>query len=170
MRSACREHGVADIDLATSDMNVSRGARRGGEPGKFRVSIGLTATVRDVARTGEILAAAVEAGGSASRVNDLDMRLSEQAAARAEAREAAWADALRGAQRYADLARRELGELLWITEIAPQVEGSWPIGYHLRKMSQHVAQASLPSPDIDPGTLAVHATVTARWQLQAASP
>ncbi|HET7388135.1 MAG TPA: SIMPL domain-containing protein [Nocardioidaceae bacterium] len=166
MRLACREHGVADLDLATSDMNVSREPRRGGEPGIFRVSIGVRATVRDVARTGEILAAAVEAGGNASRVHDLDLRVSEQAAARAEAREAAWADALRGARRYADVARRELGELLWISEIPPQVGGSWPIRYDLRKMSKHAAQASLPSPGIDPGTLAVHATVTARWKLQ----
>ena len=93
MLAAARDHGVPDADLRSTHVDVRAGRRgRGNGPG-FRASTGVEVTVRDVAAAGVVLAAIVDAGGDASRVQRLSLAATAPEEALEEARAAAWANA-----------------------------------------------------------------------------
>lgn len=70
--------------------------------------------VRDIDAVGEILDAAVQAGGN--RIEGIRFEISDPAAYLDQAREAAWNDAQHKAEQLASLAGTELGEVLTIIE------------------------------------------------------
>lgn len=74
-------------------------------------------TIRDLDRAGELISAVVDAGGSAVRIQRYSLDVEDQAGLLDGARSAAFADAERRAEQYADLAGRDLGDLVAISEV-----------------------------------------------------
>lgn len=112
-------------------------------------------TVRDLDQMGELIAAAVEAGGDAARVQRLDLLVEDDAAQLEEARRAAFADARERAEQYADQAGRSLGELISVSEVV----GPGPVP----AASATEAAADTAAPPIEPGQQQVGVRIQATW-------
>lgn len=126
--SALREQGVEEQDIQTTEFSVRpRFAEPpmqpapGGPQGESEIR-GYVVTnlvevkIRDLERVGEVLQAAVEAGGNAARVRGVRFTLEDNEELLQAAREAAFADARKRANHYAELADRELGPLVSLSE------------------------------------------------------
>lgn len=156
MLAAAREHGVADEDLRSTHVDVQLGRRgRGTGPG-FRASMGIEITVHDVSAAGRVLAAVVDAGGDRSRVHGMSLDTTAPEEALADARAAAWGNALDRARQYARLSARDLGVVVRVSE-EPQVHG-----YAKPALAAGAAFASFP---VEPGSHTCGAAITVRWQL-----
>ncbi|MCW2498828.1 MAG: hypothetical protein JWN87_504 [Frankiales bacterium] len=76
----------------------------------------VTAQLPDLAAAGEVVTAALEAGGRAVRLQSLQPVVSDDSGPRAQARERAFAAARRAAEQYAALAAGRLGGLVHLSE------------------------------------------------------
>jgi uncharacterized protein YggE len=114
MAAVARREGVADVDLGTSDVHVSPDFDEKGHNG-YQAMIGTVLTLRDLARSGDVLAAVLATGGDASRVNGIARSFSMPEPVLDAAREAAFADARHQAEHLARLAERILGPVLRVT-------------------------------------------------------
>jgi len=160
--SALRSHGVAPADIRSAGLSVRADlAWRDGEGQKlvgYVASSSLTVRLRDLVSASSVISGAVGAAGDNVRLNNLQLVLSDDAAVRAEAREAAWHDALRTAMQYAALASATLGRVLSVTDRPPQA-GPVPLaGMQRTSASEGVA--------VEPGTNRIEAIVTATWALE----
>ena len=156
-----RRRGVASADIRSAGLAVRADlAWRDGEGQKLvgYVAAGsLSVRLRDLAAAAAIISAAVGAAGDTVRLNNLQLVLSDDSALRAEAREAAWQDALRSAGQYAALASGRLGRVLSVDESRP-VPGPVPLA-GLQRAS------ATEGPAIEPGVNRVEAGVTVSWEL-----
>lgn len=162
MGSVLRGHGVAPADIRSAGMSVRADlAWRDGEGQKlvgYVAASSVTVRLRDIATASATIAAAVDAAGDSARLNNLQLVLSDDTAVRAEAREAAWHDALRTAGQYAALASARLGPVLSVTDQRP-APGPVPLA--------GMQRASAPEGmTVEPGANRVEATVTATWALE----
>jgi uncharacterized protein len=152
MRDALVRAGVARADLGTS--NVTIGAKVDDHQAivGYTVNEGLTATIRNLPRAGDTVAAAVAAGGDAARLNSASFGIENDTALLAEARRKAFADARQKAELYARAAGRPLGRVLRVSEATA---GSGPVFGPAAAMD-----ARLP---IEPGRQRLTVTVTVEW-------
>lgn len=151
---ALRAHGVADDDLRSSEISLHPDLDKDGASSGYRASMGVAVTLRDLAGAGGVLAAAVEAGGDASRVHGLALLASGAEGVSSSAREAAWADAAARAGQYAALAGRSLGTVLSMRELGSPdspLAGS--------------AGMAFAGAHLQPGTQTVRASIAVRWEL-----
>ncbi|MEP6697907.1 MAG: SIMPL domain-containing protein, partial [Pseudonocardiales bacterium] len=118
-----RRAGVAEKDLQTSSVSINPSFDAKGRPDGYAVSEQLTAKLRNLAKAGQAISSAVTAGGNASRLRGVSFDLEDNAAPLQKARDAAFADAKRKAQRYAELSGRKLGPVVTISEQQPQDPG-----------------------------------------------
>jgi uncharacterized protein YggE len=159
--SALRQHGVADADLRTTGLNVrpelvwrdGEGQRVAG----YVASSVLTVRLRDVAAASGVIAAVVDAGGDDVRLNGLDLGFSDESAVMAQAREAAWQDAVAAAEQFASLAAARLGT---VVSIAEHTDPSGPIP--LARIQRAAATEAI---SVEAGQVNVGAGVTVVWQL-----
>lgn len=114
----------------------------------------LTVTVRDLDTAGDLLGAAITAGGDEARVGTLRYAVSAPTAAQASARELAWADAVTKATHWATLAGRVLGEVVWVQE------GGADAHPMFARVAAVATGTSIP---VEPGEQAVRAEVTVRF-------
>lgn len=154
MRAVLRGAGVDDTDLATTQSSTwtdtsARGSSR------VVARLGLQVTLREVAVAGDIVGAAVVAGGEPARMDGIRLQVSDPSSARARAREAAWTDALTRAGHWAALSGRRLGEVQWVTEGGSDAS---PL-----RMGRAVGVASAMSVPVEAGQQTVSADVTVRW-------
>ena len=84
----------------------------------YRVTNQVNATIRDIAKMGDVLAAVIDAG--ANSIHSVSFSVSDTAALEGEAREAAVADARQRAQSLAELAGVSLGDIQEISEVVGQ--------------------------------------------------
>ena len=118
---ALKGAGIEAKDLQTSDFSIwpqtSTAGRSGGEPTTivgYNVSNHVRTTIRDVTRLGEILDKAVMAG--ANSVNGIHFGIANSSALLDEARKAAFADAKRKAELYANEAGVKLAGIASLEE------------------------------------------------------
>jgi uncharacterized protein YggE len=147
---ALRREGVREEDIQTSQLTAhpefDPEARRPKVVG-YRVTSTLIAKVRDLDEAGEVLDAAMEAGGDDLVVQGLSFDLEDDDELVRQAREQAWADAERKANQLADLAGVQLGRPIAIREtFAPPPQ---PI-----PMAREATQADMAMP-IEPGQIGV---------------
>ena len=171
MTSALREQGVEEQDIQTAEFSVRP---RFGEPPVqpapaepqdeseirgYIVTNLVEVQIRDMERVGEVLQAAVEAGGDAARVRGVSFTLEDNEELLQAAREAAFADAQQRANHYAQLAERELGPLVSLSEA---VESDPP-----RRPSEGAAAAGAEpqAVPVTPGEEEVTVRITAVWAL-----
>jgi len=111
--------------------------------------------IEEIGSLGEILDAAVQAGGN--RIENISFEISDSADLEDQAREAAWNNALHKAEQLAGLAGAELGPVMTISETGqlprPIVEQA--VGGQ--------AEAAVP---IQPGTQDVQIDIHVTWTLQ----
>ena len=157
-----RDHGVADQDISTAGLNVradvvwKEGA--GQTVAGYVASSVLAVRLRDVAGSSDIIAGAVAAGGNDVRLNGLDLGFADPAAVCAQAREAAWQDALATARQFAALAGGELGPVVSVTQ-----QPGPPPPIPMAKMQRAMATDSV---GIELGQSSVSATVDVVWELR----
>jgi uncharacterized protein len=153
-----RASGLADDDVQTSQFSVSplyeqrRPDPQTTQPPRivgYQVSNQVTARVRDLDRLGEVLDALVSAG--ANSIDGPAFDIADPKPLLEQARDAAVADALAKARRYAAAAGVELGEILSIEEQG----GAYPPP---RPMMRAEAMAS--AVPIAPGQTELSASVT----------
>ena len=123
--AAVKRLGVADADIQTSAFSIrseryatpppKAGAPEGTSPITYVASNSVAVTIRDTARTGAILDAAVKAG--ANEVWGVSFAHSDEAALRLRARELAVADARARAEGLARAAGVALGPVISIEEV-----------------------------------------------------
>ncbi|MFD0419055.1 SIMPL domain-containing protein [Streptomyces sp. NPDC127108] len=116
---ALRGQQVAERDVRTDSLELSAVYEDGGGASKltgYRAAQSFSVKVREPHRTGRVVKAAVAAAGDAVRVNGVTFDLADARPLRAEAREAAHADARSKAEHYAALTGRGLGRLVSLTE------------------------------------------------------
>lgn len=125
---------------------------------RYRVDSGLSVTVRDFARLGEVLSAALEAG--ANTVGNVSFTLSDPAALEAEARSLAVEDARAKAEQLASLSGVSLGPVLMISNVSGT--GS-PIPFPAARMQMEASAADVP---VAAGQLSVSSSVQVRYAIQ----
>lgn len=160
--SALRGRGIASGDTRSTGLSVRADlAWRDGEGQKLAgyVAAGsLAVRLRDFGNASAVISDAVLAGGDAVRLNSLQLVLSDEAGVRAQARDAAWQDALRAAGQYASLASATLGPVLSVTD-----QRSSPGPVPMAGLQRASAAEPLA---IEPGLNRVEATVTVTWELR----
>ncbi len=107
----------------------------------------------------DIVAAVVDAGHNSVRLNGMNPVVSDPTAAQEAARTAAWVDARRSAEQYAQLAGRQLGPVMEISE--GQVRDTGPVPMFARAAIT-VEAAPLP---LEAGHSTVAIVVRGTWQL-----
>ncbi len=146
---------VAADDLRSGEMSLWTDQDREGRPQGYRASLRLEVRVRDLARAGDTLARLVEAGGAAARLQGTRFEHSDSLGLATAAQEAAFAEAVSRAMRYAGLAGRPLGPVVAVREFAA---GGSP-----RPSIARMAMADSAGPPVAAGSLAVSASVTVSW-------
>jgi uncharacterized protein YggE len=121
--------GVKAADLQTTNVSV-QGNYRYDNDGTSHINgyvatQQLTAKLRDVAKAGAVIGAAVKAGGDDIRLNGLSLSLDDDSALLTQARERAFAEAKTKAEQYARLAGVQLGPVLTINDSV--VSGGQPM-------------------------------------------
>lgn len=116
----------------------------------------LSVTLRDLARSGEVIDDALEAGGNAGRMNNLRFGFSDTTVMLKEARGAAIADARSRAETFAEAAGVSVGRVVSVTEVSGGGDAPSP-----RRMVAELAKAS----PIEPGENAVAVAVIVRFAI-----
>ena len=160
VRAAVRRDGVDPKDMQTADVSLYPSYSNKGVPNGYTVNQSLTVKLRNLSRAGSTIGDAVEAGGNAARVQGVSFALEDNAALLEKARDAAYGDAKKKAQRYADLSGRSLGPVELVSEQVP--EGAQPMKYAGDAMAAAPMASSVP---IDAGQSQVSVSVTVRWSL-----
>jgi uncharacterized protein len=146
--AALRDYGVRDADVQTTGLQMhpeydypaySPPVLTG-----YRVTQRALVEVRDLARGGKAVSAAIRTGGNGVRATNLRLTVSDPDAALDRAREAAVAAATAKAERYAGAAGQDLGEVLSLREVGPNQprQPRWQAGYLER--AAHDELAALP--------------------------
>ena len=151
MRTVLRAAGVEDRALRTTQSSTWTD---GSAAGSSRVvaRLGLQVTLQDVASAGDLAGAAVSAGGEPARMDGIRFEISDPTQAQADAREAAWTDAVTHATHWARPRGRTLGDVQWVQEGG--AEGA-PVFLARAK--------SMSAVPVEPGVQAVTCAVTVRW-------
>jgi uncharacterized protein len=110
--------------------------------------------VENLETVGDILDAAIEAGGN--RIDGINFEISDSAEVMGQAREAAWQNALEKAEQLAELAGAQLGEVL---NINASDQGPFPV------MQETFAMDATRVP-IQPGMQSVSTNLQVTWRLQ----
>ncbi|HEX6221882.1 MAG TPA: SIMPL domain-containing protein [Acidimicrobiia bacterium] len=150
--------GVERSDVATRTYSVHpEYDHRDGEQRLlgYRVDNELSVTIREVSAAGSILDAAVSAAEDFVTINRVQLAVADESAARDQAREAAWGDALARAEHLAGLAGRSLGPVLSIVESTGQSPGPRPM----------MRTAMAESTPIQAGTATTNVTLEVRFSL-----
>ena len=125
---ALKRLGIADTDIQTRAFSIfplydyleetdEEGRRKGREVlAGYRVANQATVKVRDTGRVGEAIDAAAQAGGDATRINNVRFTVEDTGPYLARLRELAVEDALTKAGHYATLADVTLGPLMRLQE------------------------------------------------------
>jgi uncharacterized protein YggE len=117
--AALKDGGVAEEDIQTSRFSVQPRydyRDREEELIGFVVTNLVTAKIRNIDDTGDLIDAAVEAGGDLARVHDLRFTIDDPSALEDEARQEAVAEARHKAETLAEAAGVDLGPVRSISE------------------------------------------------------
>jgi uncharacterized protein YggE len=158
--TSLKDGGVADGDVQTvryaihPDYDHHEGQQR---LRGYRVSNDLQVALRQLGSAGEILDTATEAGGDEVTINNVSFSVEDQAAARDQAREEAWTDALARAEHLARLSGRALGQVVGIVETTGRPPGPGPL--------PRLAMAAAEATPIEAGATSITVSLEVRFAL-----
>lgn len=156
--AAMKAAGVPEQDIQTQNVNLNPRRDRNNVITGYEATISTRVTTKDISKAGDLLDVGVKAG--ANDVWGPALSLSETNAARADAIDAAVADARTRAERMAKAAGRTVGGVVSITEqgaISP-----YPL-YAARGAGVSYGAASM---DIQPGQSDSYANVSVTFELK----
>ncbi len=139
---ALTSNGTAARDISTRQVSLSQMFDYSGDtprPAGYQATQSLGVRVRDLARLGPVIDAAVGAG--ANQVSEVSLELADPAAARAEARDLAMADARRTAEALARAGGVRLGLPISIRESGRDTSPPHPM---LRAKAEMAMSADTP--------------------------
>jgi uncharacterized protein YggE len=158
-----RQKGVADADIRTSGLNVRPELvwreGEGQQVAGYVASSMLTVRVRRLVAASAVIAAVVDAGGDDVRLNGLELGFADESGVLAQAREAAWQDAVAAAEKFASLASAHLGAVVSVSE-HPLSSGPAPVA----RLQRAAATEAI---SIEAGHASIGASVTVVWELLA---
>ena len=169
--SAARELGVEERDIQTTEFSVNprfdeppvppepAGPQGESEIRGYVVTNLVEVKIRDLDRVGDVLQAAVEAGGDAARVRGVSFALEDNEGLLEAARGAAFADARQKAEHYAGLADRGLGPLVSLSEAVESDPSRIP---YEGADAEGAAAEAIP---VMPGEAEVSVRITVVWAL-----
>jgi len=145
--------GVAGADIQTSGLSIYPSYASGSQlPVGYQVTESLTATLRQLAKAGQQIQAAADAGGNAITVSNVSLNLTDDGPLLAIARSNAMKDARAKAEQFATAAGEQLGQVI---SIAPTVTASPPVLNQMQSAS--AGSAAVP---VSPGSQQVSVSVT----------
>lgn len=163
---AFKDNGVAADDIRTDNYSIYQdysNPKNAPSPDTtqqsapvYRVSIGITVTVRTPDKVGELLAAAVSAG--ANMVNYIQFDIADRTALQGKAREQAVSDAKARADQLAGLLGLKVGDALTVVENGESYGPPTAMG-------GGGGGAMMSAPPISQGTLSVSMSVTITYAL-----
>ena len=154
--AALAERGVAGPDVRTSELTIWPEQDRDGSPTGFRVRNIVRAEIADIARVGEVVAAATAAAGDMAEMQGITFQLIETGPVEAKARRLAWETARAKAEQLASLAGVRLGAPVSVIEGGGGAGGTPPM---MKRMA--MAEAA----PVEPGSTEVRVQVTVRFAL-----
>ena len=160
VRESLISAGVDQDRLQTGRVSLDTNWEHWGERPQvagYVARIGLGFTLSDPQILGEVLSAAAATGGDALRIHSTTWVLSDSGAARAAARELAFADARTKATDYVGHAGRSLGAVIQIVDGSDHDLGVRYEGVALAAAAGRFA--------VDPGQGSVDASVRVTWEL-----
>lgn len=156
--------GVAAKDIQTRNLSISR-VEYGKFKGQFQASNILGVRMREVAKAGEAVAAATDAG--ANVLSGPNLRIADIEKANRGAYIAAYRAARTRAEAYAEAAGMEISRVLTIRDGGV---GGVPMPYEMDAMAEQSARAApvnaAPPPVIRPGTSRVSVSVQVDFALE----
>lgn len=153
MIAALEDNGVAEEDITTTNYSIWPEYDYRGNTERlvgYRVNNTVRAKVRDVESSGDVIDAAVAAGGDGAVVSSLQFSIEDNEALVEAARQAAWDDALAKATQLAELSGQTLGAAVTITETV----SAPPTPYFYGDGAMAGAEEAFETP-IQPGTSSV---------------
>lgn len=163
--AALRDGGVDADDIRTTRFSIGAVYDYSDDRPRidgYSVSNTVTVTVRAIETTGELIDAAAEAGGDATRFNGISFGYDDPAEYTRTARELAVEDARAKAEQLAELTGVTLGDPLSISET------SWaaPVSVRYPQESAAFADSAEAGTSISPGTSAISVTVNVVWAIE----
>lgn len=159
VRAALAKHHAKPSEVQTSDVSIYPTEVR--KARQYQVSEQLTAKLRDLKDAGRAISDAVTAGGNGVTLNGVSFSLEDNAALLDNARDKAFADARRKAERYARLAGLSLGKVQLVAETVD----SPPVPLYDKRMAFAAAAPAGSDVPLYEGTSQVNVRVTVRWAL-----
>ena len=156
VRDAALTAGVAQEDLATTEVSLRPSHNRIGEPNGHEAALGVAIKVRGMEAGGAVITAVTQAGGAHARLAGVRLEHSDPASLQRRARAAAVQGAHAKAEELARLVGRSLGECLAVSE------GADPGARPMMMRAGMAVSSDLP---IDPGAVEVVVQVIATWAL-----
>ncbi len=162
--AAIKAKGVADADIQTQYFNITEVTKWDYDKNEatitgYMVTNTVVAKIRVIAKTGEVIDAAVAAGGDYIRINGLNFTVNDPNVYYAQAREQAITYAIQKATQMATLTGVKLGDITYITESSYMPSGNY---YEVR--------AGAPTPDmgtsVSIGQLEITTTVTIVYAIE----
>jgi uncharacterized protein len=163
--AALKANGIAEKDIQTTGYNIWQQTRwdpdrQTEEVVGYQVSNNVQVKVRKVADAGNVLDAAVAAGGDLIRVQGIYFEVDDPSSYLDEAREKAVADAKARAEQLASLAGVKLGQPTYITESYYN-----PVIYRDIEMAKADGGMPAPATPITPGETTITANVQIVYQI-----
>jgi uncharacterized protein len=158
VRDSLLQSGVPEAALQTTGMDVQPQYDQHNTITGYTVTESLSAELHGLTAAGQAITDAADAGGNATRIDGVQLDLTDQsgrllAAARADA----FSDAQAQAEQYARAAGRKLGTVLSITD-----QGSTGTSGPILPEAMFVGRSAAP---ISAGTQQLTASVVVVWQL-----
>jgi hypothetical protein len=149
--------GIDAKDISTTGVNLQPQYGENSVVTGYRAGNTIQVRIRDLDAAPDRLAAIVDAGGDATRINSVTFSIEDDSTLVSDARAEAFGDAKNRAQQYAELSGLSLGSVISISE-AP---GSGPpVAVPMPR-----AEAMADPVPLEPGEQTVSFSVTAVWEL-----
>lgn len=149
--------GIDAKDISTTGVNLQPQYGENSVVTGYRAGNTIQVRIRDLDAAPDRLAAIVDAGGDATRINSVAFSIEDDSTLVSDARAEAFGDAKNRAQQYAELSGLSLGSVISISE-AP---GSGPpVAVPMPR-----AEAMAAPVPLEPGEQTVSFSVTAVWEL-----
>jgi uncharacterized protein YggE len=119
--SALKDAGIADKDIQTRYFSIQQVTKWDDKTQQnivvgYQVTNTVTAKVRDIAKTGDVIDVVVAAGGDLTRINNINFTVDDPTPYYNQAREKAFADAAAKAKQLAGLSGVGLGKVTYVSE------------------------------------------------------
>lgn len=151
-----KDQGVDDRDITTMNLSVQPNYQPAGTIDGYTVTNQVQATLRDIARSGDLIDAAAGAAGDAIRVQNLTFSINDDSDLRAQARAKAVTQAQAQAQQIANAAGTQLGPVKSITENSDTGATPFP---QATAMTDRVA-----STPIEPGSQELSVSISVTYE------